>query len=225
MAYLSFIFVPINLTLKVIIMVHYFIDLENVHEAGLSKIWESKEDVMVHVVGSDQTPKIQFDAVAPKLISNNVSFKFLKVENGAANALDFTLVAYLGDVINQNPSDSFRIVSKDNGYKSTILYHSTLGRDIQRICIEPSTDRVIPEQQPLKGAQNPSKIETNIRSLLKNLCSADCIEKIIEGVKHIDSGNAINVFISRIMRDSKKTSAIYNALKPTMKELGKTGVK
>lgn len=76
-------------------MVHYFIDFENVHEAGLKGIKDIKEPSVIHVVGSDKTPKFDFKVLSSAPFFN-VLWHFDVADNGKKDSLDILLATNLG---------------------------------------------------------------------------------------------------------------------------------
>lgn len=112
-------------------MIHYFIDLENVHDAGFDGIEQIKEPAIIHVIGSGQTKSILFSTLAAAC-QTNVSWRFELAENGKKNSLDIQLGVKLGLSIAQSPKDTFRVISKDMGYISAVKYLQEQGYDVKQ---------------------------------------------------------------------------------------------
>lgn len=100
-------------------MIHYFIDFENVHEAGFVGIEAINEPTIIHVIYSEALHKLplKFFSAASSLL---VSWTFELACNGAHDALDIQLGVYLGLSIAKCPNDTFYVVSADKGYDSAI---------------------------------------------------------------------------------------------------------
>lgn len=191
-------------------MVHYFIDFENVHEAGLKGIKDIKEPSVIHVVGSDKTPKFDFKVLSSAPFFN-VLWHFDVADNGKKDSLDILLATNLGYSIRDNSLDSFRIVSCDAGYDSAVSFWRKKGIDIKRI-------------NNIKGEKDSVSevpLHTHIRSMVSDLCTDHQIELITDIVNSYKTLNAISNAISKEIKDNNKSGLIYQNLKAYLKALGK----
>lgn len=99
----------------------YLVDYENVNSWGLKNAsLLNKEDELVIFYSNNAS--INSDETLA--ILNNCKAKVIteKVYLCGKNSLDFQLVAYLGQRVQDNGEDTYYIVSRDKGYYSVILF-------------------------------------------------------------------------------------------------------
>lgn len=115
-------------------MKYFFIDFENVNDAGF-KGYEhlSKEDI-VTIFYSENARKIDMRILQP--LFRNVTVFFMECQAGAKNAVDHQLASYLGYSIAQHPKEEFYIVSADSAFVCTAKFWHKIGHCVKRIsCI------------------------------------------------------------------------------------------
>lgn len=191
-------------------MIHYFIDFENVHESGLKGVKDINAPSIIHVIGSDRTPKFDFKVLASAPYFH-ILWKFEMADNGKKDSLDILLATYLGYAMKENSLDSFRIVSCDAGYDSAINSWRKKGIDIKRIC----------NIKGEKDIEAEAPLHTHIRSMVLDLCTDHQIELIVKIVNTYKTLNAINNAINKEIKDNNKSGLIYQSLKSYLKTLGK----
>lgn len=165
-------------------MIHYFIDFENVHEAGFVGIETINEPTVIHVIYSEAANKLPlklFSAASSLL----VSWTFELANNGAHDALDIQLGVYLGLSIAKCPDDTFYVVSADKGYDSAIASLIQKGFAISRqlnIKGDQSLYEIVPTVLATQEPKNPVVLDgvgQQIRKLIpEELCDNDKIAQI-----------------------------------------------
>lgn len=96
---------------------HVFVDFENVHKIDLAIIG-SKAVSFTLLLGSKQT-KLEVPLVE-SLLEHAASVRLVHLNSAGKNALDFTLIYYVGRAVAADPSGYFHIVSKDTGFDPLI---------------------------------------------------------------------------------------------------------
>lgn len=95
------------------------IDYENVQPEAMSVLVEEHFNVIVFV-GANQT-KVTFD-VASALQQLGDRAEYVKISGNGANALDFHIAFYIGQLASKHPDAFFHIVSKDTGFDPLIQH-------------------------------------------------------------------------------------------------------
>jgi hypothetical protein len=96
---------------------HVFIDYENVREIDPAIIG-SKTVHFTLLLGAQKT---KLDAaLVEKLLEHAATVELIRLQSSGRNALDFTLVYYLGRAVLADPRGCFHIVSKDAGFDPLI---------------------------------------------------------------------------------------------------------
>jgi hypothetical protein len=110
--------------------VHYIlIDYESIQPEDLAGI--GAEAIVVVFVGAQQH-RLPFDfACAMQAIGERG--RYIKIAGSGRNALDFHIAFYLGELLQQGPRASFRVVSKDAGFDPLISHLVERGFDVARI--------------------------------------------------------------------------------------------
>ena len=99
----------------------YLVDYENVNSWGLKNAsLLNKEDELVIFYSNNAS--INSDETLAILNSCKAKVVTKKVYLCGENSLDFQLVAYLGQRVQDNGEDTYYIVSRDKGYYSVILF-------------------------------------------------------------------------------------------------------
>ena len=95
----------------------YYIDYENVSSQGLKGVellTENDEDVLLY---SKKADNVKID-ILTMMMESRAKIRFLPVNVGTPNALDFQLVTLL--FLNYRPENTCYIISKDSGYDCCI---------------------------------------------------------------------------------------------------------
>jgi hypothetical protein len=110
--------------------VHYvFIDCENVPYIDLAII-QSPGVTFTLLLGARQT-NLDVDIVET-LLKNAEAVNLVRLTTTGTNALDFSLVYYLGRAVAADPLGTFHIVSKDKGYDPLIEHLRTRKIKVRR---------------------------------------------------------------------------------------------
>lgn len=102
----------------------YYVDLENVHSAGLSGANELSEEDQIIIFYSLAADSLHIDQIK-QLMEGKAAFTFIEVDRGTPNALDFQLITMLFAQIDES-FDSM-IVSGDTGYDAAIKMAKRMG--------------------------------------------------------------------------------------------------
>lgn len=184
-------------------MTYYLIDYENVKVNGLNGLNKLTETDNVCIFYSENADTLTF-GLHKRLNESKATITYKKVEVGTPNALDFQLCLYLGYLIAENKNDNLQnycIVSKDRGYSSVIKYCEK-----RKINITQAVDC-----SGKKELEAKNELLTEVENLIGDKNLAPLIVKFIEQYK---TKQGINTAISKELKDSKRTSEIYNAIKP-----------
>jgi hypothetical protein len=107
-----------------------FIDYENVTQVKLANIQRPNLKIFIFV-GCAQV-KIPFDLVREAHLLGD-AVEWIGVEGIGANALDFHIVFYLGQISLQAPTSNYVILSRDRGFDPLIQHLDKLGISCRRI--------------------------------------------------------------------------------------------
>ena len=104
------------------IMARYYIDLENVHEAGFANLETLSESDTVIVFYSKSAPNLRINTVR-RILASKVKFEWIYVHDyfvqaHQKNAMDFYLLTIL--LANYIPNEEMFIVSRDKGFDCTV---------------------------------------------------------------------------------------------------------
>lgn len=98
-------------------MANFYIDYENVHNEGLTGIESLVSTDIVYLFYSDKADTLKIDVVQ-KIMQTQGVIKFMKIENGVENALDFQLITAL--ICDYSEDNNYYIISRDKGYDAAI---------------------------------------------------------------------------------------------------------
>jgi PIN domain len=107
-----------------------FIDYENVTQVRLSDLQRPNLKIFIFV-GCAQV-KIPFELVREAHLLGE-AVEWIGVEGSGANALDFHIVFYLGQISLQSPKSDYVILSRDRGFDPLIQHLSKRGISCRRI--------------------------------------------------------------------------------------------
>ena len=183
-------------------MNYFLVDYENVKTQGLNGVNKLSEEDTVCIFYSENADSLTF-GLHRRLNESKANILFQRVEVGLKNALDFQLSSYLGYLIHENIDNPYNyfIVTKDKGYESLITYWKKKKTNVS-IVVDVSG-------QNAQVIQN--ELESQVAELIKDKSDAPAIAKIIQSYK---TKQGVNNGLTRQFRDGKKTSEIYNAIKP-----------
>lgn len=115
-------------------MAYFFIDYENLSGKALEgislvKFKRTDELIFFH---NRTVVRISFE-LHKELEAIKAKRKYILVETGTGNALDFQLSSYMGCCINKNPEAEFYIVSKDHGFDCVCHFWQKRNVNVKRI--------------------------------------------------------------------------------------------
>lgn len=146
----------------------YLIDYENVLSNGLAGIGNLKKGSVICIFYTKKANRISIDAISA-IERKKVKICFIEAYNGYKNALDFQMVSFLGYLISRHQTMNikirYRIITKDNGFRSTVAFWKNLDMDVeQQIAIDPKiaeTKRA--SIQVNKNLKNIIKKQVNVK--------------------------------------------------------------
>ena len=98
-------------------MANFYIDYENVHNEGLNGIENLTSADNIYLFYSDKADTLKIEVVQ-KIMATQGIIKFMKIENGVENALDFQLITAL--ICDYSADNNYYIISRDKGYDAAI---------------------------------------------------------------------------------------------------------
>lgn len=98
-------------------MANFYIDYENVHNEGLKGVERLTPDDTMYLFYSDKADTLKIDVVQ-KLLATQGNIRFMRIENGVENALDFQLITAL--MCDYSADNNYYIISRDKGYDAAI---------------------------------------------------------------------------------------------------------
>ena len=208
-------------------MKYYFVDFENVHTDGLAGIDKLDNGTVVYILYAENCKNISLE-ILEKAEASGIRISAYKAHTGSKNALDFQLASLLGYVIGKTDpvgGTEYVIVSKDTGYDVVIDFWKQKGITIGRcnglggnIAVERVEKAAsVPKKKTAKGI-----VETTKDEVLKYIPPEDYSEELLDIINSYKTKQAINNGFSKMLKDSKKSGAIYKKLKQLFKEKNKT---
>ena len=150
-------------------------------------------------------------------VENRFNSNGFKVKVGTKNALDFQLTSYLGYLIGQYGIETnYYIVSKDKGFEAVCDFWKTKYVSVRCISLKKTEEIEKPKNEV---ASNELAALEEITSLIGNDNEP---EIILEIFNKNNTKQSINNGLAKHFKDSKKSSEIYQKLKPLMKSKNKT---
>lgn len=144
-------------------MTLYFIDTENLGGMWITyaeKKYREEADCKILAFVTEKSVALSWEAFEVFRHFNSKRFEICHAKNGEKNALDFCLVARLGEEIIKSKKHKFVVVSKDKGFNAAIEYlNSRHGNLIART---DGTDIDIPSDKV---------VNVQRRDQLANLCN------------------------------------------------------
>lgn len=115
-------------------MAYFLIDYENLSGRaleGISLVGLRKKDVVIFFY-SKHAARITME-LHQELKRIPAQTRFIPIESGTSNALDFQLSSYLGACIHRAPRETYYIVSMDGGYDCVCRFWNRKKIDVKRI--------------------------------------------------------------------------------------------
>jgi hypothetical protein len=189
------------------------VDFENVRSKALLALNDiNKGDVFI-IFYSDNSGELSFE-IMNYIYEKKARIKAFKASVGTSNALDFQLSSYLGYLIKDKSDSKFCIVSNDKGYDCLCRYWNDLGYDVARISIENENVKIKGKKKKKKTAKQIKVDRASMKEITKYLDAGEDTEEILQLFNASSSKQEFNIKLSKKYRDSKKSSEVYNKLKP-----------
>ena len=179
-------------------MATFLIDYENVSASGLDGLETLTQADVVYIFYTENADRLTFSAHR-RLIESKAQIRYYKVESGTKNALDFQLVTYLGYLICGAPSESYYIISKDNGFDSVLNFWSKQNIPVLRMS---NLDVV-----------NTSQAHDELQEKLSELLDHADVQTVLDMIEKYKTKQGLNNALMKQF-DNKKTSEIYRVIKP-----------
>lgn len=154
-------------------MATYLVDFENVHSEGLKGVDNLDENDRVYLFYSPNADSITFETHF-RLMRSKAQIEMFEAKRTGKNAIDFHLSSFLGYLLAKDETETYFVVSKDNGYqysfdfwrayfkemKLKLFYAYSIDRGINlqrksELSVEPQDEPVIEEpieEQPIIAA-------------------------------------------------------------------------
>lgn len=163
-------------------MATYLVDFENVHSEGLKGVDNLDENDRVYLFYSPNADSITFETHF-RLMRSKAQIEMFEAKRTGKNAIDFHLSSFLGYLLAKDETETYFVVSKDNGYqysfdfwrayfkemKLKLFYAYSIDRGINlqrksELSVEPQDEPVI-EEQPIIVApetEQPTEIPQTV---------------------------------------------------------------
>lgn len=119
---------------------YIYVDTENIGNTYLEAMKKMDETYTVFIMFTENSPKIPLDIIED-IRDMRCKFRAIRSKCGVDNALDFSIMAYMGWSISKRPKSLHVVLSNDNGYQAAIQMMQTLGNKV--IQVHPGTDTIL----------------------------------------------------------------------------------
>jgi hypothetical protein len=191
---------------------YFLIDYENVQPEAIDALDQEYFKVMMFV-GSKQT-KMPFEVVAV-LQRMAERAKYIKITGNGANALDFHIAFYIGELVAQDPKAYFHIISKDTGFDPLIQHLKSRkilvsrSSSINEISVVQDTNLRTPDEKLtaiIRDLQRRRKAKPGTVKALSNTINAIFLKKLSEQ----ELTSLINKLQKQGIITIKETKVSYN---------------
>ncbi|MBE6105923.1 PIN domain-containing protein [Anaerovibrio lipolyticus] len=213
-------------------MANFYIDYENVHNEGLKGVERLTPDDTIYLFYSDKADTLKIDVVQ-KLLATQGNIRFMKIENGVENALDFQLITAL--MCDYSADNNYYIISRDKGYDAAI--NMAQQRDRKEIfrckdinwALKHMNNEAIDESDPEVITEITDEIEIiqTVEELLsdndygENVIGADNnsqeVESAEDNLKSVEATDEIKPEISTEEKDKRSYQSICTKILNTIK--------
>lgn len=164
----------------------YLVDYENVNSGGLKGLSELQRNDTVYIFYSDKANTLTFDA-HKALNESKAEIEYMKVSAGEKNALDFQLASFLGYLVANDSSETYYVVSNDEGYSFVEEFWRAKGKNIERTTDikGKETEHAANVKSRVKGkvkekAAEKSQLKAQLKSQLRIYTKSQAKEKSVE---------------------------------------------
>ena len=179
----------------------FLIDYENVNVDGMMGLDQVGENDRIILFFSVNSNTMTF-ALHQSLSETSAKVEYIEVKSGTKNSLDFQLVSYLGFLIAKDGSSDYVIVSKDNGFASTVNFWRNRKIDISLA------------YNLMKESR--ASVEKDLRKALPDLESE--IPKIVKLLEKYKTKQGINNALVKEL-GSDKGSVVYKSIRPLLSNI------
>ncbi|MBO4391031.1 MAG: hypothetical protein J5825_09275 [Lachnospiraceae bacterium] len=163
-------------------MSKFLIDFENVRSEGLRGVENLTEEDQVWIFYSKNADSITFE-VYDLIGKSKAKIHKYKIARGGKNSLDFQLSSFVGYMLNEDWTESYYIVSKDNGYRYVL--------DFWRLTYERQGVRLY-EVASIQDALRPANSRKEKQLMEPIYDESDLDEEVISESNEILSGNLVS---------------------------------
>lgn len=225
-------------------MNYFLVDFENISTDDMKNLDGVSTGDTIVMFFSENRKNISLDFIE-EVLKKGANFKTMKVSAGTKNALDFQLTSYLGYLIGKYQGDSeYIIVSHDTGYDCLRSFWKNMdikvrrasfsGADAkkkakvvqspQKSSVKINNDRA--ESTGKKKAAKKSKVASKDLATLSEISALVSEEEnpseVLSIINQYKTKSSIANGLSKLYKDTKKSSAVYKKLKPLLKEKNKS---
>jgi hypothetical protein len=181
---------------------YVLIDYENVQPDDLDTLQHEHVRVIVFV-GPHQT-KIAFEkAAALQRMGSNA--EYVRLSGGGANALDFHIAYYLGQLIAKDPTAYFHVISKDTGFDPLVKH---LRERKLRACRVRSIGE-IPILKPVDPNSSPDRVALLVANLQKQGAARPrTVATLSSSISHTFQKQLMAQEVNALVSDLKKKGLI-----------------
>jgi hypothetical protein len=181
---------------------YVLIDYENVQPDDLDTLRHEHVRVIVFV-GPHQT-KIAFEKAAA-LQRMGANAEYVRLSGGGANALDFHIAYYLGQLTAKDPAAYFHVISKDTGFDPLIKH---LKERKLRACRVRSIGE-IPILKPVDPKSSPDRVALLVANLQKQGAARPrTVATLSSSISHTFQKQLTAQEVSALVSDLKKKGLI-----------------
>jgi hypothetical protein len=190
---------------------YVLIDYENVHLKSISLLKGDRFQVFIFL--GPKNTKLPVDIVMA-MHEFGKQAKYVSLETSGANALDFHIAYYLGELVSANTSGIFHIISKDTGFDPLIKHLKTRKIAVERSvsievmpCFQQSSKTPLevkkstPEQKH-SAIQNDELLNKAIIDLIKRKTAKPRTTKTLLSTLHAKCGKELSVNVIKTVYDN-----------------------
>lgn len=139
-------------------MKYYYVDFENVHDAGLTGIANLSTDCQVTIYWSQKADKLSFNTHMA-IMKSNAAIKYVQVQSSQTNAMDKRIIQDVRKQTNSDKKSEYFIISDDNDYAEETNVMAQKGLKICRSPDIASGKSILSQILNVKNSQKTSNSE------------------------------------------------------------------
>ena len=213
---------------------YILIDYENVQPSIVGALAQ-EHTKLIMFVGANQA-KINFD-VAEAIQRLGDRAQYVKVCGSGANALDFHIAYYIGQLVAQEPGASFQIISKDTGFDPLIAHLKSKKVQVQRLqevaeapAVKAAKVAKAPEVAAVKAAEAPA---VKVAKVAKPTTLKERTAFVIENLKKHSAAkprtvttltNSINILFGKQLSEKELAGLLGELQKQKVIEINDTKI-